>query len=774
MARRHAHCLLPRAPAGVVAVVIGTLLLAAPAAQAAAPPQIDASWVTDVTATSAGLHAEVNPDGLATTYRFEYLTEAAFLAGGESFAAAFRAPSFGEADLGSEESDQPALQHLVSLTPDTTYRYRIVATNSSSPPGGTVGSIHAFTTQPNASFAPEECPNSQLRFENNSFGLPDCRAWELVSPVDKNGGAIQGFGGNSGGDVLQAAANGEAATYSSSASFDGGLGAPTASQYIARRGEGGWASDNITAPTLSGAYGNANTGVPYQLFSTDLARGLLLNGRRCGEAEPCPRSYSLRESAGGALTPSPEEPDLRFAGASPDLRHVVLSTCAALSPDATEVPGGGGGCDPSAPNLYQWSGGALQLVNLLPGQTEGTPGATLAAQGAAVSADGSRVYFITTEDGALYLREAGGPTKEVPETVGGAWSFQTTSADGSLAFFIKGSHLFRYSAAAQTATDLTPAGGVVGVLGASEDGSRVYYATASGLFLRNGGTTTEVAPGAGAAAESDYPPTTGTARLSPDGSHLAFLSEASLTGYDNTDQRTGEPDSEVYVYAPSGGGSLACVSCNPTGERPLGPSTVPRAIANGDLKVDPTATDSYKPRNLSTDGNRLFFDSRDQIVPRDASAAQDVYQWESQGSGSCTKPGGCLDLISSGKSSEASSFIDASTDGRDTFFLTGDSLIPRDPGSVDLYDARIGGGFPEPEKPIPCEGDECQSVPSPPEDPAPGTLVAGRPNPPVHFPKPRCPKGTHRVHRHGKTGCVAKHHHHGAHKRAAHNRGGRR
>jgi hypothetical protein len=749
---------------------------------AAGPPQIDATWVTAVTASSASLHAEVNPEGLATSYRFEYLTEAAFQSNGESFAGAARAPSFGEADLGSEESDQPALQHLVGLAPATTYRYRIVATNSSSPPGGTVGSVHAFTTRPNASFAPEECPNSQLRFEDNSFGLPDCRAWELVSPVDKNGGAIQGFGANSGGDVLQAAANGEAATYSSSASFAGGQGAPTASQYIARRGEGGWASENITAPTLSGAYPNANTGVPYQLFSTDLARGLLLNGRRCGEAEPCPRSYSLRESAGGALTPSPEEPDLRFAGASPDLRHVVLSTCAKLTPEATEVPRGGGGCDPSAPNLYQWSGGALQLVNLLPGQTEGTPGATLAAQGSAVSSDGSRVYFTELEDGALYLREAGGPTKLVPETVGGGASFQTASADGSLAFFLNGAHLFRYSAATQAATDLTPAGGVVGVLGASEDGSRVYYATASGLFLWSAGTTSEVVGAAGAAQSSDYPPTTGTARLSPDGTHLAFLSKASLTGYDNTDQQTGEPDSEVFLYAaPSGGGgSLDCVSCNPTGERPLGPSTIPGAIANGDLESDPGATDVYKPRNLSAAGNRLFFDSRDQIVPEDASAAQDVYRWESQGSGTCAKPGGCLALISSGKSSDSSFFIDSSTDGRDAFFLSGDSLIPRDPGSVDLYDAREGGGFPEPEKPIPCEGDACQSVPSPPEDPAPGTLVPGEGNPPVHFPKPRCPKGTHRVHRHGKSRCVATAHHkkkrHGkrAHRRAARNRGGRR
>jgi hypothetical protein len=769
-----------------IALALGVGLLCSPPARAAGPPQIAATWVTDVTSTSASLHARVNPEGLESSYRFEYLTEAAYQAAGESFAGAATAPSFGEAGLGSEESEQPALQQVTSLKAATTYRYRIVVTSGAAP-AALDGPALAFTTQPGASFASEECPNAQLRFEDGSFSLPDCRAWELVSPLDKNGGAIQGFGQNSGGDVLQAAPNGEAATFSSSASFAGGLGAPTASQYIARRvgGEAGWASENITQPTVSGAYPAPNSGVPYQLFSADLARGLLLNGARCGEGEECPRSYSLRESAGGALTTSPAEPDLRFAGASPDLGQVILSTCAALTPDATEVPGGGGGCEPSAPNLYEWSEGALTLINLLPGESHGTPGAHLAAQGGAVSTDGQRVYFSDGEDSALYLREAGGPTKLVPETVGGGASFQTASADGSLAFFLKGAHLFRYSAAAQTATDLTPSGGVEGVLGASADGSHVYYATAAGLFLWQApGPPTALAPsvaGIPAADPSDYPPTTGTARLSAGGSHLAFLSEASLTGYDNTDQQTGEPDSELFLYD-AGAERLVCVSCNPTGERPGGPSTIPGAIANGDLEADPAATDSYKPRDLSAEGNRLFFDSRDAIVPGDGSAAQDVYEWEAPGLGGCafgapgfeTAAGGCLALISSGESPEASSFVDASTDGRDAFFLSGDSLLGRDPGSVDLYDAREGGGVPEPQPPIPCEGDACQAVPSPPEDPAPGTIVAGSPNPPPHFTKPKCKTGF--VRKHGKCskkpGHKKKSHHR---KRSTHHkRGGRR
>jgi hypothetical protein len=107
----------------------------------------------------------------------------------------------------------------------------------------------------------------------------------------------------------------------------------------------------------------------------------------------------LRQSASGASLASPEEPDLRFAGASSDLRHIVFSTCAALSADETEVPDGKNGCNPAAPNLYEWGEGQLTLLNVLPDDSKGTPGATLGAPAGAVSADGSRVYFSVGEDG---------------------------------------------------------------------------------------------------------------------------------------------------------------------------------------------------------------------------------------------------------------------------------------------------------------------------------------------------------------------------------------
>jgi hypothetical protein len=592
-------------------------------------------------------------------------------------------------------------------------------------------------------------------------------------------------GALAGGGTLQAAADGDAVAYGSVASFGGGgQGAPPASQYVSRRGGDSWATENITTPALAGSYGLYPDGVPYQLFSPDLARGLMLNGRHCrGVGEDCAvanpplpgtdapagyQNYYLRDSAGGGfeallgsfdvagLALEPARFELAFAGASPDLRHVALSTCAALTADAVEVPLGAG-CDPGSPNLYAWSGGALRLVNLLPGQAQGSPGAALGAQSRAISADGASVYW---SDGAsLYLR-AGGETKQVDTEAGGGGVFETAAVDGSVAFFTRDGHLHRYETASETSTDLTPSGGAQGVLGASDDGSRVYYLTADGLFLRQGGTTTKVAAAAG---PGNYPPTTGTARVTADGGHLAFLSTASPTGYDNTDRFSGEPHSQVFLYDAEAD-LLSCVSCRPSGARPDGPSTIPAAAANG---VGPEATRSYKPRALSADGRRLFFDSEDSLLAVDSNGDSDVYQWQAQGSGSCARGGGCIDLISSGRAAGGASFVDASSDGADVFFLTDASLVAGDPGSVDLYDARVGGGFPDPPEPTPCEGNACQPLLSEPVDPHLNTLLRGLGNQAVHYPgtRRRCGKG--RVKRQGK--CVRR-----AQGRKHHGRGGRR
>jgi hypothetical protein len=152
------------------------LALGAPIAAAAGTPQIPESWVTDVTATSANMHAKIDPGGLSTTYRFEYLTVAAYEANlnavppREGFVGAAKQPPSGSTSLGSTMAAVLVARHAGSLASTTTYRYRPVATNSE---GTTVGPEHVFTTQ---------VPTNVSHFADN-------RAWELVSPTDKGGGA---------------------------------------------------------------------------------------------------------------------------------------------------------------------------------------------------------------------------------------------------------------------------------------------------------------------------------------------------------------------------------------------------------------------------------------------------------------------------------------------------------------------------------------------------------------------------------------------------------
>ena len=249
-------------------------------------------------------------------------------------------------------------------------------------------------------------------------------------------------------------------------------------------------------------------------------------------------------------------------------------------------------------------------------------------------------------------------------------------------------------------------------------------------------------------------------RVSDSGQWFAFVSVGSLTGYDNRDSASGAPDTEVFLYNASGSdgeGSLVCASCNPTGARPHG--SVDNNTANESPLFDSqglfskeewisatipgwTAFHSsqalYQSRYLSDDG-RLFFNSVDALVPRDSNGVADVYEYEPAGVGSCTVSSvtfvvgenGCVGLISSGISKDESAFLDANENGDDAFFVSAARLVGADNDSaLDLYDARVGGGFAEPSAPPSCEGDACQSPVSAPDDPTPGSLTYSGPGNP--------------------------------------------
>jgi hypothetical protein len=414
----------------------------------------------------------------------------------------------------------------------------------------------------------------------------------------------------------------------------------------------------------------------------------------------------------------------------------------------------------------------------------------------AVSADASRVYWTAgggppTGAGTLYVRlnadrpqsaVSGGECTEpamactlpVSETVSGAPArFWDATPDGSRAIYSIGfgsPALYEYDLASGESTPIAPKS--LGVAGASEDLSRVYLASeevCSGedensegdeaqpgepnLYLYEPGEScagedlgfvatlagADVSDGIEVPSPVAAAPRGHAARATPGGAHLAFVSAAPLTGYDNADASSGEADREVYLYDASSG-SLVCASCDPSGARPAG--------ADLGSAANPLWTAAWIPgyqlqlygrRPLSEDGSRLFFNSLGPLAPRDTNGAQDVYQWEAPGTGDCTTSAptyssqnqGCVGLISSGQSPEDSEFTEASADGSDAFFRTAQSLAPQDPGLIDVYDARVGGGEAAPAPgPAPCEGDACQSPPEAPGFPGPASSAFGGPGNP--------------------------------------------
>lgn len=534
---------------------------------------------------------------------------------------------------------------------------------------------------------------------------------------------------------------------------------------------------------------------------------------------------------------SPSEEEVRYETSTPDLNHVVMFSEVPLTSEA-------GGVKDS---LYEWSTGKLELVSVLPGEP-GTPTCGVVSKRHAISADGDRVIWSACKEGHLYMREAGAHRTVQLDLVqnGGsganpaAAGFQDASVDGSRVFFSDAQRLAANSHAAIGAPDLyvyeanadsnaeagvvrdltvtarngEPANVLGTIPGVSADGS-VAYVVATGVLsaapnergetaqrgqvslyrIERDETASNVSWTPAFVAtlspedKNDWGSPDGladlTASVSKDGRWLAFMSERSLTGYDNRDAVSGQRDEEVFLYD-AASRRLVCASCDPTGARPHG------TVSAGELslldkqdiwagrwlagmipgwEVKSLHVGVYQPRYLSDDG-RLFFDSVDALAPQDVNGTSDLYEYEPASVGSCTNAaasysasqGGCIGLVSSGISSEESVFLNASESGNDVFFLTTAKLVAGDTDNAfDVYDAHVCGlGWECPPldavKP-PCTNTaSCRvaPVPQPSVFGAPATATfsgAGNQAPLVKHRRLRCGKG--HVKRKGR--CVRRH-----------------
>ncbi|HEX7280185.1 MAG TPA: hypothetical protein VF255_11260 [Solirubrobacterales bacterium] len=763
------------------------------------PPEITDQFAVSVGDDEAEVRAQINPNFWKdTTYYVQYGQQECLDSGWTTGCLTEPAPP--GAILTAQVLNRPVPTDdvlLDGLEPDTTYHYRFVAQSSGGGPA--FGAAASFRTFPETLAPQTGCPNQKFREDEDeelSAFLPECRAYEMVSPVDKNGGDIltQDSIRDYTVELNVSSLGGEEITYSSEASFADSVSAPYSSQYIARRDSAGWQTEAISPPReiLFRPAGKAplfELDNQYKLFSPDLSQAWLMQ-----EADPplddCGVegfiNWYRRDNATGAYeavtTKLPQTKEVldylpEVQGVAEDGQgrtHTIYRANDQLATDSGVVPAPipgyqlyehvsdpGGGC------------GATRLVSVLPGETasaqESTAGTAPPGMAGytfiegrenlvhnAVSEDGSAIYWTAAGEGAakIHVRFNGTETFEVSS---GAGRFWFASDDGSVAYFTEGETLRRFTLSNQSAT--TFATQTLGLVAVSEDGEHAYFVSKADLdgtgeaaagqpnlyLLEEGATTTFVAT----LSENDVSgkfrlnpltifPVSRTASLSENGEFLAFTSDAALTGQENTDAESGLADTQAFLYDAETG-ELRCVSCNPTGARPSGRviEGVGGAQRGYAARVPVWKNQFHAPRVISADGSRVFFESVEQLVPRDGNGKQDVYAWmRGESSAECqtlgaelfnADAGGCISLISSGTGEGDASFVDSTPDGSDVFFKTLTSLVASDPGRVDLYDARVGGGFSPPPTPI-CEAKPASCKGGPPPDPSitdPGSTTGG-------------------------------------------------
>jgi hypothetical protein len=760
-----------------------------------AAPLVKAWAAGPIAPTTADLNAQVDPQGSATVYWFEW---------GPADCSAnpcASIPAEHDASAGAGRIYVYVLRHLSGLSPETTYHFRLLAENSV---GTTEGPDQTFTTA-----APEPaCTNAGL--PGTAF-LPDCRAYEMVSPPAKDGA-----------DVIAssyktfAAEVGDAVSFPATAPFGQVQGSSTDVQYLSRRdgaaGTNGWRTHAINPPGSAPTFqAIALNSVPTfeAVFTPDLTRAVYkslapltdapnvaevpnlyrLGDLDAGESPP----QLLSPSASPLVLPSFLDPVFKlfltnsFDGASRDLSHVIFQSPWNLTGDGSFTGFEGG-------NLYEYADGAgLRAVGRIPSGPDtscddlaGPPCEAAPSSRAGISvsltfvnsqystgmisADGSRILFTTPETGAIYLREDGTRTYQLASN-GQLWAM---SADGSRVFFTTGADLYMYEVEKPEGSRLTllsETNGGADVVGASADGHYLYFIASPqlvpgepspadlGLYRWHDGDiayigqfpTGEERTLNSPLARWDLSSLTKTSRVTPDGRSLLFSanSDKGFRGRGGFAGYAHETHREIYLYS-ADTGRLVCVSCNPTGDPATGDALVDlRAGSSGSV---PTQHLSHA---LSADGRHVFFSTPDSLLPEDTNGYFDAYEYD--------VPTATLHLISTGTDSADSYYLDSSPDGSDVYFATRQRLVGWDVDrSYDLYDARVEGGFPEP-RPVPaaCEGESClPATQAAPGAPPSASQAAGPGNP--H----RCPKGTRPLRRHGKTRCAKKKAGQRKHKRA--------
>jgi hypothetical protein len=721
----------------------------------AGPPEVSEQVASQVSEAEAVLRGRVNPNGLPTTYHFEYVDQSSFEESGYAGAIEVPAP---EADAGEGSAFLPVSAMVDGLAPGVSYRFRLVATNQE-------------CTVVGETDAGKECEEEGRDASFSTYTVPPAsqRGYELVTPPNTEGriptAALYGDLGQGFAATLASADGTSLAFGVEGGSLPGLGGGGFHDTYVASRGPAGWQSRFAGLPGEFAAKphaGGISADHGFSFWSVLGSSGSFLGYLRGpGGIEPIGLG-SLGE-------------DIHAQGRwiSSGAGHIIFVTGLGLGASSVQL-------EPNAPPagvraIYDRTpGGPTRVVSLLPGNL--TP--TTDAEYLGCSTDGSAVAFAV--GGTLYLRIDNTETIEVAS--GGA-TFAGLSSNGERAFYLQGGDIFSFDVATKTSTQVG-AGGESTVVNISADGSHVYFVSPQqldeakestlgkdNLYVWSGGAPDFVAklkpvdvigeefgPSGGfigglglwlsqaqAPSQDRFTgPANDPSRTNPDGSVLVFESRANLTPAYESHGKT-----EIYRY--DDGQGLTCISCNPTGAAAESDARLQSRVAP-ELSPFPPVNAISSIDNVTDDGRRVFFQSDEALVAGDVDGRTDVYEWRSDGSVGCQSKAGCLSLISSGHSSAADFLYAMSANGDDVFFETGDILTPQDSSSTpSIYDARVGGGFPVTASARPCQ-DACQGERGfAPTLPVPAVSGAGTSH------GRGCGKGKRVVRRKGKPHCAKKH-----------------
>lgn len=711
-------------------------------------PQItaDASGLTPSGAVTVAIIQE-GGEAYDTHYHVEYVSQKQFEEPGRAGGFA-KAASTPEVDLGSGDSTETVGQDLPVLQAGETYRYRIFATNTS--PGNPVvrGEEQTLTVPvPANSGAEESCPNQALR-TGPSANLPDCRAYEQLTPVDKEGAQeIFRYAGLAVPAYALVGEDGNHFMLEAPVNWGSGPAAGESPYFFSRDPEKGWGTTAATVQPEAGL----DEYVP-QVFDPGLTRlGLEARSSTLGGAESPNVEFRAGPPGGPYATVATvphkqaEKTGQGWVAASADFSKLILQVedHKLVEPQTTTKSG---------TDLYEYSGGLLRQVNVGIGTcgarivkgNEETGGGGFSSPHA-VSVDGSRAFFEAvpgsncSEPEHLYVRVNGAETVDL-----GAYRFAAADSQGTRVLLEKQSGdnpgLYLYETVSP-AKFLSSTGLAVGAnFTVSEDLKAIYF-DASGDISRYD-VPTETLSFVVYADQELF-----RSQVSRDGRYYYFASRVVPgvpggavvpgCGQENDHKLEGLcPTKQVYRYD-SVEHVIECISCASSfaPEPRLGSTFSTKGSGNGTPKLV----------FVSANGDFAFFQTPAALISSDVdgevipegtqgtglehpetenSVSGDVYEWRRDGVHGCAHVQGCLALITNGRGGYLNLLLGTAEEGRDVFIYTSSQLVGQDNDTAgDIYDVRIGGGFPEPSRPVECEGDACSNPPALPLAQAPATLT---------------------------------------------------